>query len=260
MNIIRSAKITHTLIQGFFSMRGAYSSSSLFILGCFDAKGAGAGAQQGRRRSNDWQGRYHPQTCCTLTSNSLLFPTMYLDYHSSLLLKKWYLPICPSFQGVSWRRRTLPQSKTRSVPISSQHSKCVLHPLAYHQIWYIPSNLFLFFVNRQVRRWRRKLWRTIASMLKNGSTSTTYRWQLIAISWRIWQLIKFSMQIHFPYFYMCFGDFILESRNPFVWGGVPRKCRHCGEDLWFKLQRQGEEFTQYIYIFFLGGGGGLKIF
>ena len=55
MNIIRSARteITHTLIQGFFSMRGAYSSSSLFILGCFDAKGAGASAQQGRHRSND---------------------------------------------------------------------------------------------------------------------------------------------------------------------------------------------------------------
>ena len=86
-----------------------------------------------------------PQTCCTLTSNSLLFPTRYLDFRSSLLLKKWYLPICPSFQGVSWRRRTLPQSKTRSVPISSQHSKCVLHPLTYHQIWYLPSYLFLYF-------------------------------------------------------------------------------------------------------------------
>lgn len=61
MNIIRGAwtEITHTLFQGVFPMRGVYSSSSLFILGCFDAKGAGAGAQQGRHRSNDWQGRYH---------------------------------------------------------------------------------------------------------------------------------------------------------------------------------------------------------
>lgn len=57
------------------------------------------------------------------------------------------------------------------------------------------------------------------------------------------------MQEHFPCYYW---DFILESRNPFVWGGVPRKCRHSGEDLWFKLQRQGKGFTRCVYIY-LGG-------
>lgn len=57
------------------------------------------------------------------------------------------------------------------------------------------------------------------------------------------------MQEHFPCYYW---DFILESRNPFVWGGVPRKCRHSGEDLWFKLQRQGKGFNRCVYIY-LGG-------
>lgn len=73
------------------------------------------------------------------------------------------------------------------------------------------------------------------------------------------------MQEHFPCYYMCCWNFILESRNPFVWGGVPRKCRHSGEDLWFKLQRQGEEFTRYIYIYmytciFFFGRGGIMLF
>lgn len=125
-------------------MRGAYSSSSLFVLGCFDAKGAGAGAQQGRHRSNDWQGRYHSPDLLYSHVKFSSFSYNVSRFSFQFIIEKMVPAHLPKFSGCFLKEKDI--STIKDEVGTHLQSKCVLHPsLAYHQICYIPSYLFLYF-------------------------------------------------------------------------------------------------------------------
>lgn len=64
---------------------------------------------------------------------------------------------------------------------------------------------------------------------------------IVFIYWQKWKM-QFRIFLNWSIWFD-----ILESSNSSVWGGVSWKCRHRGEDVRFKLQRQGNFPTYCLF-------------